>query len=166
MNVQEFVEDILHREKIRFEVFHHEPVYTMEQAALVCGHRPEEGVKTLMIRTYKTKSQYDFALVVWRGDRQVNWNHIATELNVKKVSMASEDEVEQTLGIKIGALTPFGYTQKLPVIFDKAILENTTAYINPGRHDETLQLASGDLFAAIHSWLGHDGMIVMMTSSD
>ncbi len=166
MNVQESVVGILQRENIHFEVFHHEPVYTMEQAALVSGHKPEEGIKTLLIRTYKTKSAYDFALVVWRGDRQVNWSRVSDGLRIKKVSMASEEEVEQILGIKIGALTPFGYIQKLPVIFDKAILENITAYINPGRHDETLQLASGDLFTAIHSWLGHDGTIVMMTSSD
>jgi prolyl-tRNA editing enzyme YbaK/EbsC (Cys-tRNA(Pro) deacylase) len=150
--IRDSIVTALQHAAIPFELLTHEPVFTMEGAQAATGEKPEEGVKCLLLKGYKTKHDSDFVLAVWRGDRRVDTHTLASTLGYKKVSMASPEEVQKTLGIEIGALAPLGYSISLPVIFDQAILENEFAYINPGRHDETIKLKAADLRTAIAAW--------------
>jgi Ala-tRNA(Pro) deacylase len=153
------VTQILHDLGIQYTRTMHEPVHTMEQADKVSGNKPGEGVKSLLVRTYSSKHEYSFAVVAWRGDRRVDWKSLADGLQVKKVSLASEEEVVETLGITIGAVTPFGYENRLPVVFDTAILENSASYINSGKSEQTIQLHPADLLRAIDQWRGDSPLV-------
>jgi prolyl-tRNA editing enzyme YbaK/EbsC (Cys-tRNA(Pro) deacylase) len=142
--------------KIPYELMHHEPVYNMEDVARVFGpdHNLGEDVKALLVRVYSTKHEYTFALAVWRGDRRMDWDNLAEICGAKKVKMAGPDEVKAVLGIEVGALTPLGYDKRLPVVFDTEITGFSDSYINPGIHNETIKLASGDLKKAVGVWAG------------
>lgn len=148
---------VLEKLGINYKLTHHEPVFTMEQASKICGHRPEEGIKTLLAKIYKTKKDKYFVLVVWRGEQKVDLARLSELLNAKEAKLASKEEVFECLGIEVGSLTPFGYSKKLPVVFNKSILENKRVFINPGRHDETIEMSSQDLTKAILYWLNGSG---------
>jgi len=131
---------------IAYTLLKHEPVCTMEQARDVCGNLPEQGVKTLFAKAYKSKKAFtNYLLIVWTGNKQVNFQQIADALGVKKVKLASPEEVKEELGIEIGAVSPFGYEGNYPVVFDKALLEQQELFINPGVHDRTIKLNPNDL---------------------
>lgn len=134
---------------IAYSVLEHEPVYTMDMAQEACGNEPEEGVKVLFARAYTTKKQYGYCLVVWTGNKKVDFEQIAESLGVKRVKLASPEEVQTELGIEIGALSPFGYQGSYPVVMDNALLQQQNLYINPGVHDKTIKMKPDALRASV-----------------
>ncbi len=134
---------------ISYTILEHEPVYTLEQARKACGNLPEQNVKVLFAKAYKSKENFDYFLIVWAGNKQVDFQQIAASLGVKKVRLASPEEVQTELGIEIGALSPFGYESRYPIVFDRSLLEQRDLFINPGVHDKTIKLESKDLFALV-----------------
>jgi Ala-tRNA(Pro) deacylase len=141
--------DDLSKAGIAYALLEHEPVYTMEQAREICGNLPEQGVKTLFAKAYKSKKAFDYFLIVWTGNKQVDFQQMADSLGVKKTKLATPEEVKTELGIEIGALSPFGYQGNYPVVFDKVLLEQEEIFINPGVHDKTIKLRSNDLRAIV-----------------
>jgi len=135
----------LNQAKVVYKLIEHEPVFTMEQAAEVCKHRPEQGVKVLLVKLYTAKHQSTYWLVVWQGNEEIPFEEICTKTNHKKWKLASPQEVKEELGIEIGALAPFGYAKTYPTIFDSRLLEQEQVFINAGVHDKTIALAPKDL---------------------
>lgn len=158
LSVSDALRKKLETRRIPHRWIEHEPVYTMDQAAEVCGHAPEQGVKVLMAIAEKD-GQSEPVLIVWTGNKKVNFKSIAMQAGVTKVSMASPAAVKETLGIEIGALTPFGYERSLPVYFHAQLLAQPKLYINPGVHNATVELGSNDLHHLIEEW---SGQVIMM----
>lgn len=144
MNVSERVREILDNSQVDYDVLEHEPVYDMEQAALVCGHEPESGVKVLFVE-YPGDIKVRYALVVWTGNSRVDFKEVGKRLGTNKIKLAAPESVYSVLGIEIGALSPFGYEGDYPVVLDRDLLNNEHLYINPGVHNKTIKLKSEDL---------------------
>lgn len=149
MSTFENILQILEESDICYRLIQHEPVFTMEQAAQVCNHLPQQGVKTLLTKLYTTKRQSEYWLVVWLGNDQIPFAEICSKLDFKKSKLAQPQEVVDTLGIEIGALAPFGYGNEYPVIFDTRLLEQEQVFINAGLHDKTIALAPEDLLKIV-----------------
>lgn len=149
MNIFENILQILEKSDIPYKLIEHEPVFTMEQAAEICNHKPEQGVKTLLTKLYTTKRQFEYWLIVWQGKEQIPFTELCSKLDLKKSKLAQPEEVTDTLGIEIGALAPFGYDNEYPVIFDNRLLEQEQVYINAGVHSKTIALAPEDLLKTV-----------------
>jgi Ala-tRNA(Pro) deacylase len=132
--------NILKTRDISYTLFEHEPVYTMDQAREVCGNLPEQDVKVLFARTYSTKKYFGYCLIVWTGNKQVDFQKVSETLGAKKVKLATPEEVKNNLGIEIGALSPFGYDGSYPVVLESSLLNQTELFINPGDHRKTIKL--------------------------
>lgn len=150
-SVFQTVIDSLIAQSIAHSVMEHQPVYTMQEAQEVCGNLPEEGVKVLFARAYTSKKSYSHILIVWTGNKQVDFEQIAQNLGVKKVKLANPEEVNEQLGVEIGALSPFGYSGSYPVILDSDLLNQNEVYINPGVHNKTIKMKPGALRSGIES---------------
>jgi len=135
----------LKEDGVDYTILSHTPVYTMEQASIVCDHLPEQGVKVLFIRVYNSKKKYGFALIVWTGSLPIDFVSVSNNILAKKISMATPEEVIQNLGIEIGSLSPFGYEHHFPLIFDSRLCKQDSVYINAGRHDLTIKLSPQNL---------------------
>lgn len=145
---QTIVDSLLAR-GINYTLLEHEPVYTMDQAHEVCGNLPEQGVKVLFARAYKTKKDFSYCLIVSTGNKQVDFQQVSDALGAKRVKLATPEEVKNNLGIEIGALSPFGYSGSYPVVLDSTLLEQTELFINPGDHGKTIKLSPQSLRSAI-----------------
>ncbi len=149
-SVYKHICEILDNNAVAYALLEHKPVTTMEDAQEVCGNLPEQGVKVLFARAYTLKKQFYYVLIVWSGDTQVNFKHLANVLGIKKLSLATSDEVKQNLKVDIGALSPFGYLQSYPVVLDRTLQTQSELYINPGDHRKTLVLKASDLLAILN----------------
>lgn len=148
-HVYEKVIFLLEENGVVFEEYAHKPLFTMDETDELYNGIPEQQVKVIFAREYKTKSVYGFCLIVWTGNKRIDFLKAAEVLGVKKVGMASPEEVLENLMIEIGALSPFGYANKYPVILDGDLLSQPELYINPGVHDKTIKLSSVDMFKAV-----------------
>ncbi len=143
--VYQNVIEILRKDNISYELIEHEPVYTMEQAQHVVGGLMAEEVKVLLVRVYKSKKTFEHFLFIWSGDRKVDFKKIVGKISAKRIKLASPEEVKSTLGIDIGALTPFGYETSYPTVLDSTLLKQSKLHLNPGVHDKTIILHPNSL---------------------
>ena len=134
---------------VSYEEYFHKPLFTMGETEEVYGGIPEQQVKVIFAREYQTKSVYSYCLLVWTGNKKIEFQKVAEKLKAKKISMASSEEVFEQLEIKIGALSPFGYSKKYRTIIDGDLFDQQDLYINPGVHDKTIKLSSVDMFRLI-----------------
>lgn len=126
--------ELLKDNDVWFEEIEHEPVYTSEQAAAVRGMDLESGAKALLFKADKI-----FVLVVLGGHKKVDWKKLKAQLGVKKVRMATPEEVVEKMGVEIGACYPFGNVAGLRTLADKSLAEQKIISCNPGRHDVSIK---------------------------
>ena len=136
------IKQILTEQKIWFEEDEHEPVYTSEQAAAVRGlPSAHAGVKAMILKTDSGK----FLLALVPGDRKVDTKKIAQLEGVKKLELASAQEVERAAGVQIGSVAPFGLKTDLKTYLSSEILQNEFIFFNPGLHTRTIKMRAADL---------------------
>lgn len=139
MSPYEKIIELLKANDIWFEKIEHEPVYTSEQAAAVRGMNLASGAKALLF-----KANNDFVLVVAPGHKKVDWKKLKDYLAVKKVRMASPEEVVEKMSVEIGACYPFGSIAGLRTLADKSLAEQEIISCNPGRHEISIKFKFDD----------------------
>lgn len=105
MSQKQQIYDELDKMKIKYEVVEHEPVYTMEDMDRL--GLPAKGVlcKNLFLRDSKGKRHF---LVTLPEEKQVDLKKLAKTIGSTSLSFASAERLEKYLGLKQGAVTPFG----------------------------------------------------------
>jgi Ala-tRNA(Pro) deacylase len=141
MSVEANIVKILRKNKIAYEVFEHEPVYTNPTMAKALGVSEAETVKSLVLTT----KEKEMVVLVLPGDKKVAWKRAAAGIGTKKVSFAKPEQVLEKVGCEVGCVPPFGQSTPLPVYMDADITEQEYIYINPGVHDKSFKIKTGDL---------------------
>lgn len=106
----------LQRRGIDHRIIHPGHVTSVEEAAQACGVRPEQVVKTLVVR----RGEDDYVLVLVPGDRSLSWPKLRALLGVSRISLPDADEALAATGYARGTISPLGLD--LPVIADERIL--------------------------------------------
>lgn len=126
-----------------FRVTEHEHVHTSAEAAKVRGYSEEEGTrrgaKAMIIR-----SEGKFYQFVLPGDRKLDFKKVKKVLHTESASLASPDEVEKAIGVKIGAVPPCGSLFGIPTYVDQTLLEIEEIDFNPGSHTHTMTMRTKD----------------------
>lgn len=120
-----------------FELIEHQPVFTSETASKLCDHPPEQGTKSLAL--FK-KDRYVVATIA--GDERFDFPLIAKLVGEKKLSMATEKSLVESLGTEVGGLAPFGYGPCVTLVVSERLFDGPVVYFNPGRNDRTIRMAS------------------------
>lgn len=165
MTLFEKIIQLLKGSGVWYELLEHEPVYTSEQAAKV---RPDinlhQGAKAMVLKVRSSGFIVDsedekpvtnneqttnnsFVMVVLPGDMKMDYRKVTKFLGAKDVTLATPEEVEKTVGVKIGAVSPFGNLSGLPVLVDKSLLENDVIAFNAGDHGKTVIIKSSGYLA-------------------
>ena len=124
---------------------HPGPVHSLEQAAAERGQRPEQVVRSILFRL----GQDRFAMVLVAGPAQVAWKTLRQYLGQSRLTTATEDEVLAVTGYPIGAVSPFGLPQPLPIYIDESVLAEEEISVGSGVRGTTVILRSADLRAAL-----------------
>jgi Ala-tRNA(Pro) deacylase len=141
MTLEENIIALLDKNKIAYEIFEHEPVYTNPAMADALNVTEAETVKSLVLKT----KEGDMVVLVLPGNKKVNWKQAAAGASTKKVSFAKPDEVSQAVGCEVGCVPPFGHLTTLPVYMDPDLTRKNFVYFNPGVHDKSFKVKAWDL---------------------
>jgi Cys-tRNA(Pro) deacylase len=119
-------------------VVRHGPVSSLAEAAAARGMRPEQVVKSLVVR----RGDDDFLFVLVPGDRTISWPKLRDLLGVSRLSMPDAATALAATGYERGTITPFGSTTAWPVVADER-LRGTEISVGGGAPGVTI-VAEGD----------------------
>ena len=127
---------------ISHRVFRHaRQVTSLEQAASERGQRPEQVVRSIVFRI----GEGEFIMALVAGPSQISWKKLRQHLGQSRLTMASEDEVLEVTGYRIGTVSPFGLARPLKVLIDPSVLNEEDISIGSGIRNTGIILKSADL---------------------
>ncbi len=131
---------------IPYRFFRHPgPVNSLEQAADERGQKPEQIIRSILFRLEKEK----YLMVLIAGPGQISWPRLRSYLGQSRLSMASEEEVLQVTGYRLGSVSPFGLSSPLRILLDESVLSEEEISIGSGEKFTTVILKKEELLKAL-----------------
>jgi len=125
---------------------HKKPVYTCEDAARERNVPLNEMVKCILLMDKDKK----YVLACCPADKRVDLDKIRAVLDCKRLSFATEKEIEKITGHNIGAVPPLLLKEKIPIIFDNKIKEKKKVNISSGDPSAGIEIDADDLIKIIN----------------
>jgi Cys-tRNA(Pro)/Cys-tRNA(Cys) deacylase len=136
----------LEKLNIPHQIFKHEtPVTSFEQAASDRNQRPEQIVRSILFQIRPE----EFLMVLVAGPAQVDWKKLRQLVKRSRVRMATEEEVLEVTGYRIGTVSPFGLQQQIKVLIDASVLKEDEISIGSGVRNTAIIMKSTDLRQAL-----------------
>ena len=131
---------------IPHRVFVHEkPVISFEQAAADRGQRPGQIVRSILFQIRPE----EYLMVLIAGPDQIDWRKLRRFVKRSRVRMATEEEVLEVTGYRIGTVSPFGLKNQIRVLIDASVLQEEEVSIGSGVRSTAIILRSEDLQRAL-----------------
>jgi len=131
---------------IPHHLFHHEtPVTSFEQAASDRNQRPEQIVRSILFQV----RDGEFVMVLMAGPSQVDWKKLRQFVKRSRIRMATEDEVLEVTGYRIGTVSPFGMKNQVRVLMDASVLREEEISIGSGIRNTAIIMKSEDIRRAL-----------------
>jgi len=131
---------------IPFSFFRHPgQVHSLEQAASERGQQPEQVVRSLVFRL----GAGSFVMVLVAGPAQVAWPALRSYLGQSRLTLASEAEVLEATGYKLGSVSPFGLPAPMRILVDRSLLAQQEISIGSGERSTTVMMKREDLMQAL-----------------
>lgn len=99
--------------------FHTLPVHSLEEVAHARNQEINQIVRSILF--YIGSST--FLLVLISGKKQISWQKLRSYLGISRMRLATEEEVFDVTGFRVGAVSPFGIKTKLRILADKDIFD-------------------------------------------
>ncbi|MCP4313016.1 MAG: prolyl-tRNA synthetase associated domain-containing protein [Bacteroidetes bacterium] len=155
MDNREKVLEVLDGLNIKYEIFDHPPVPTVEDALPYWNKIDATHCKNLFFRNHKGNRHY---LVILRHDRQLNIRDLELRLKQGKISFASPQRMEKHLGLSGGSVSVFGLINDrenhVHLFLDKALEKAELITFHPNENTATVVI-SQDSFMAFLNWSGN-----------
>jgi Cys-tRNA(Pro)/Cys-tRNA(Cys) deacylase len=136
----------LEKLNIPHQVFKHEiPVTSFEQAASDRNQRPEQVVRSILFQIRPE----EFLMVLVAGREQVDWKKLRQYIGRSRVRMATEEEVLEMTGYRIGTVSPFGLKQEIKILVDESVLKEEEISIGSGIRNMAIIMKTADLRQAL-----------------
>ena len=147
MELFEKIITLLDENKVEYTLTEHLPVFTSEEAAAVRkDFSLHQGAKAMVLKIVNSQLPIDncFVMCVLPGDRKIDFKKLKSVLGGRDVTLADPEEVEKTVGVKIGAVSPFGNLSDLKVLLDESIYDNEEIVFNAGDHCKSVKMKLSD----------------------
>jgi len=131
---------------IEHRLFLHErPVTSFEQAASDRNQRPEQIVRSILFQVRPE----EFVMVLMAGRDQIDWKKLRQIVKRSRVRMATEEEVLEVTGYKVGTVSPFGLKNQARVMIDGSVLKEEEISIGSGLRNVAIIMKSAALRHAL-----------------
>jgi Cys-tRNA(Pro) deacylase len=132
--------------KIPYRQFTHpSPPTTIEQAAAERNQEIGQVVRSILFRL----SEDEYAMVLIAGPRQVSWRGLRKHFKLSRLTIASPEEVEKITGYQIGAVSPFGLPNPIPILVDESVLSQPALSLGSGVHGTAILLTQDNFLKAL-----------------
>lgn len=136
----------LEKLNIPHRVFRHEGhLETFEQAALERKQRPEQIVRSLLFQIRPE----EFVMVLMAGREQVDWKKLRKLVGRSRIRMATEEEVLEVTGFRVGTVSPFGLKNQIRILIDASVLKEEEVSTGSGVRNMAIIIRSADLRHAL-----------------
>ena len=140
--------------EIPYRLFFHEGTVTsFEQAARERGQREAQVVRSILFQIRPE----EFVMVLVAGPAQVDWKKLRQLVGRSRIRMATEDEVLEITGYRVGTVSPFGTKNQVKVMIDESVLAEEEISIGSGVRNTAIIMNTTDLRRALG-----DGEIVSL----
>lgn len=144
MQIPKKLLNLLEVQKIKYKIVEHRKVFTAYDLAATLKRKLNEVAKTIFVVADKK-----YYLAVVAADRRVDFKKLKKAMSAKNVMITKEALQKRILGIKQGAITPFGELyKKTPVIIDKGLLKVKKLLASAGTFEHSLEMSAKDLLKA------------------
>src|SRR5215510_3968252 len=131
---------------IPHRVFKHEtPVTSFEQAAADRGQRPEQIVRSILFQI----RDGEFVMVLMAGPAQIDWKKLRQLVKRSRIRMATEEEVLEVTGYRVGTVSPFGLKNQVRVMIDASVLKEEEISIGSGIRSVAIIMKSANIQRAL-----------------
>ncbi len=148
--------DILNQLEIKYVRYEHEPVYTVEEADKFNANIPGQHCKNMFLRNKKGNIHY---LIISDSKKQIDLKLLSKQIGSSGLSFASEDRLNKYLGLKAGAVSPYGLIndteKKVIVLIDKGLTDKSIVNFHPNVNTATIGVSYADLEKFI-KWHGNE----------
>lgn len=117
-----------------------------QAAASALGVEPAQVLKTLMVLI-----DGKAACAIAPSDGEVSMKRVAAALGAKSATMMRPADAERLTGYKVGGISPFGQTKRVPVVIDETALLWDAIFINGGHRGLQVFLAGEDAASALEA---------------
>lgn len=135
---------ILDELKIKYNVLKHLAVYTVEEAKQLEDMIEGLGCKNLFL----TDKKENYFLLVLEENKKANLKELAKLLNVSKLTFASEEALQEILGLEPGSVTPLSIINdkenKVLLIIDNDIVDKKIL-VHPNTNTKTMSIEFKDI---------------------
>lgn len=136
---------------IKYELFEHNAVFTVEEAKQTSENIPGIHCKNLFLRNRKGDEHF---LIVLEEDASVNLKELSKKINSTPLSFASKERLMKFLKVEPGSVSLFGLindnNNEVKVIIDKKIINSDKSAFHPNKNTATISLLSKDLIKFIN----------------
>ena len=131
---------------IPHRIFRHEkPVSSFEEAAAARNQRPEQIVRSILFQV--RAGEYVMALMA--GPSQINWKKLRQLVKRSRVRMATEEEVLEVTGYRVGTVSPFGVKNQVRLLVDASVFREEEISIGSGVRSTAIVMQSEDVRKAL-----------------
>ena len=131
--------ELLDRHAVPYQVLHHAPVFTSQQAAQVRGTTLGSGAKALVC-----KADDQFLMFVLPADLRLDSKRIRRDQGVRDLRFGTPQEVQELTGLTAGAIPPLGSLFALPTWCDERLGQQSTINFNAGDHAISISISYDD----------------------
>lgn len=121
--------------------FHEGTVTSFEQAARERGQRESQVVRSILFQIRPE----EFLMVLVAGPAQIDWKKLRQLVGRSRIRMATEDEVLNITGYRVGTVSPFGLKNKVKVLIDTSVLNEEEVSIGSGVRNTAVIMNTADL---------------------
>ncbi len=140
------VTDDLDARGVDYRLFTHPgAIKSLEQAARERNQQPEQVVRSILFRV----AESEYVMVLMAGPGQIAWPALRSYLGIRRIRMASPEEIQRVTGYQIGAVSPFGLAQPLRILVDESVFVPEEVSIGSGVRGTTLLVQREDLRQAL-----------------
>lgn len=135
----EQITELLDNLHIQYLIKDHPPTRTSQESALHRGEPLKIGAKAMLLKT-----DAGFVMAVLPADRKIDSAVIKKILSAKSLRFASPEELFEITGLVPGSVPPFGALFNLPMLVDKALLEEEYMAFNAGSLEKSIKMKVKD----------------------
>jgi prolyl-tRNA editing enzyme YbaK/EbsC (Cys-tRNA(Pro) deacylase) len=88
-------------------------------------------------------------MVLVAGREQVDWKKLRQLVGRSRIRMATEEEVPEVTGYRVGTVSPFGLKNQVRVLIDGSVLREEEVSLGSGVRQMAIIIKSADLRRAL-----------------
>ena len=145
MNEKEKVLQVLEQLGVKYAIFEHKPLPTIEIAMEVWKDIDATHCKNLFFRNHKGNRHY---LVILESNHALDIHDLEQRLKQGKISFASQKRMDKYLGVNGGSVSPFALINDLEnhvyVFLDNNLLNSEKISFHPNINTASVVISFGD----------------------